>query len=160
VHRRVRRAEALAVFHLARQCRRRASDHPGPDTAPELYHLNTCEGELELDGFAQYDLIDASGTTIATGRKQNIFPIDLSSNCINSGPATDYFPDEGISPGWSDVYVAETPCQWLDTTDAPDGRYTLRITVDVNHLVDQDDVAPDTISVDLELTGDTLTVLH
>jgi hypothetical protein len=133
---------------------------PGPDTAPELYRLNTCEGELELDGFARYELVDATGTIIATGRKQSIFPIDLSSSCINGGPATDYFPDAGISSGWSDVYVAEIPCQWLDATDVPDGRYSLHISIDVNHIVDQDDVAPDTISVDVKLAGDHVTVLR
>ena len=131
----------------------------GPDTAPELYHFNECENEPELDGFAQYDLIDATGTTIAIGRKQSVFLIDVASNCIDGGPATNYLPDQGVSPGWGDVYVASTPCNWLDATDIPDGRYTLRVSVDVNHLIDQDDVLPDTASVNIALAGNTVTIL-
>lgn len=133
---------------------------PGPDTAPELYHLNTCENELELSGFADYALVDESGTTIAAGHKENVFPLDVQPLCVDAGTSNDYFPDTGISPGWADVYVSELQCQWLDATDVPDGRYTLRITIDVNHLVDQDDVHPDTVSIPLELRGDRVTILH
>lgn len=132
---------------------------PGVDTAPELYHFNECEGDFELDGFAKYDLIDAAGQTITASRKQSVFLIDVASNCIDGGRSTDYFPDTGISPGWGDVYLAGTPCQWLDTTDVPDGRYTLQVSVDVNHLIDQDDVRPDTVSLNIELSGDTVRVL-
>ena len=48
----------------------------------------------------------------------------------------------------------------MDTTEVPDGRYTLRISVDVNHILDQADVHPDTISIDLELAGDHVTVVR
>jgi hypothetical protein len=132
---------------------------PGVDTAPELYHLNACEDEFELDGFSQFDLIDPTGATATVGRKQAIFLVDLASNCINAGPATDYFPDQGVTPGWGDVYDARTRCQWLDVTDVPDGRYTLRISIDVDHLVDQDDALPDSASIDIELAGSSVTVL-
>jgi hypothetical protein len=134
---------------------------PGVDTAPELYHLNACEDEFEfeLDGFSQFDLIDPTGATTTVGRKQSIFLVDFASNCINAGPSTDYLPDQGVTPGWGDVYDASTRCQWLDVTDVPDGRYTLRISIDVNRLIDQDDVLPDTASIDIELAGSTVTVL-
>lgn len=133
---------------------------PGPDAAPELYHLNTCEGELELDGFASYELIDASGGTVATGRKQSVEFLDSQAMCLNAAPSQDYFPDSGISPGWGDIYSSQQFCQWLDATDVPDGRYTLRISVDINHILDQADVHPDTVSVEVELVGDHVTVVR
>jgi hypothetical protein len=34
----------------------------------------------------------------------------------------------------------------------------LRVSVDINHIIDQDDVSPDTVSVDVELADDTVTV--
>lgn len=132
---------------------------PGPDRAPELYRFDGCEGEPELEDFARFDLIDATGATLSIGRKQAIFLVDIAPNCINAGPATDFGLDMGISPGWGDVYVADTPCQWLDATDVPDGRYTLRVSVDTKHLIDQDDVRPDTASIHLELRGTAVTVL-
>ena len=30
-----------------------------------------------------------------------------------------FFPNPGNSPGWSDVYEAGIPCQWIDVTDYP-----------------------------------------
>jgi hypothetical protein len=65
-----------------------------------------------------------------------------------------------LSPGWGDVYVSTTPCNWLDATDVPDGRCTLRIAIDTKDIVDQDNTLPDTASVEIELAGNTVTVLR
>jgi hypothetical protein len=131
---------------------------PGPDTAPELYHEN-CDGDLELSDFAVFELLDPTGTTVTVGRKQSFFLVDVNPVCLGGAPETVYFPDRGVSPGWADVYTADVDCQWLDVTDVPDGRYTLRVTVDTQHLVDQDDVLPDTASVDIELAGDRVSTI-
>jgi hypothetical protein len=89
-----------------------------------------------------------------------VFPLDIQPLCADADVSHDYSPDIGISPGWADVYVSELQCQWLDATDVPDGHYTLRVTIDVNHLVDQDDVHPDTVVIPLELRGDHVRVVH
>jgi len=133
---------------------------PDSDTAPELYHFNECEGVFELDNFSQYELIDRHGSRIAAARKQSVFLVDIAPNCINAGPATLALPGQRLSPGWGDVYVADTPCNWLDATDVPDGRYTLRVSIDTQHIVDQEPVLPDTASVEIKLAGNTVTVLR
>jgi Lysyl oxidase/FG-GAP-like repeat/FG-GAP repeat len=133
---------------------------PSPDDAPDLYHISTCDGEPELSEFSAYELTDASGATIAAGRKQSVFLVDIAPNCIDAAPAQLYLPAQGLSPGWGDVYISSTPCNWLDVTDVADGRYTLRVAVDTHHIIDQDNALPDNAEIHLELTGNSVTILH
>lgn len=132
---------------------------PGPETAPYLYHLDECHGHHHLTDFARYELRDGAGGVIAVGRKQGFFLVDIAPYCADGAPGADYYPDQGISPGWSDVYVASIACQWLDITDIPDGDYTLRLEVDSFGLVEQDDVLPDTAAVRLQLQDDAVRAL-
>ena len=133
---------------------------PSPDDAPDLYHISTCDGEPELSEFSAYELTDASGATIAAGRKQSVFLVDIAPNCIDAASATLYLPAQGLSPGWGDVYISSTPCNWLDVTDVPDGQYTLHVAVDTKHIIDQDNVLPDNAEIRLELTDNSVTILH
>lgn len=132
---------------------------PGPETAPELYHFDECHGHDHLEDFARYQLLDDAGAVVAVGRKQGFFLIDSQPVCSDADGAADYFPDQGISPGWADVYVSSIPCQWLDVTDVPSGDYTLEVTADARHLVEQDDVASDTARVRVRLGADRVDVL-
>jgi hypothetical protein len=131
---------------------------PGPETAPHLYHYDACHDHHHLDSFAAYELRRGS-STVAVGRKQGFFLVDVAPYCSNDHASGDFFPDQGISAGWADIYEASLPCQWLDVTDVPDGRYTLRVGADTLHLVDQDDRLPDTAEVDLVLSGDRVRVV-
>lgn len=131
---------------------------PGPETAPELYVFDECHGHDHLTDFATYDLVGESGS-VAAGRKQGWFMIDSVPLCSDGPASGDYFPDQGVSPGWADVYPSSIPCQWIDVTDVPDGIYTLRVTADTNHLIEQDDVFPDTAVVRLELRHDRVRVI-
>jgi hypothetical protein len=132
---------------------------PGPESAPHLYHFDACHGHDHLSDFARYELRRPDGDVIAVGRKQGFFLVDNAPYCANSAPAGDFFPDQWISAGWADVYVASIPCQWLDVTDVPDGKYTLRVGVDTLGLVEQDDLLPDTVSVRVQLHGGFVRVL-
>jgi hypothetical protein len=132
---------------------------PGPETAPELYHFDECHGHDHLADFARYQLLDDDGNLVATGRKQGFFMIDIAPYCSDGEPRTDYFPDQGISPGWSDVYVASIPCQWIDVTGVPDGTYTLEVTADTQHIVEQADVLSDTATIRVQLSSDRATVV-
>ena len=132
---------------------------PGPETAPELYQFDECHGHDHLADFARYELLDASGAVVAAGRKQGFFLVDIAPYCTDGPAPADYYPDQGISPGWSDVYVASLPCQWLDVTGVPDGLYTLEVEADTNSLVDQDDVFSDVARVRVRIKGDRVDVL-
>ncbi|RKH40353.1 lysyl oxidase family protein [Corallococcus sicarius] len=132
---------------------------PSPEERPDLFVYDACHLHDHLKDFAGYALKDASGTTTAVGRKQGFYMVDYTQYCADGGPFTWYDPRTGISPGWSDVYTADTACQWLDVTGTPDGEYTVRVGVDENHIVDEADVLPNEVTVKVRLTGDTVTVL-
>ncbi|RKH69118.1 lysyl oxidase family protein [Corallococcus aberystwythensis] len=132
---------------------------PSPEERPDLFVYDECHDHHHLTNFAGYDLKDAEGNTMSLGRKQGFYMIDFTQYCADGQPYGWYDPGTGISPGWSDVYAADLPCQWLDVTDTPDGEYTVRVGVDENHIVDEADVLPNEVNVKVRLTGDTVTVL-
>jgi hypothetical protein len=132
---------------------------PGPEEAPELYHFDECHGHDHLDQFARYELRDNQGTVVTTGRKQGFFLFDVQPQCIDAGEPADFYPSQGISPGWSDVYIASLPCQWIDITGMPDGHYVLYVGADEQHIVDQDDAQPDFAEVRLKIEGSSVKVL-
>ncbi|MHA7627209.1 lysyl oxidase family protein [Corallococcus sp. M7] len=132
---------------------------PSPEERPDLFVYDECHDHHHLTNFAGYDLKDASGNSLSVGRKQGFYMIDFTQHCADGTPFSVYDPGTGISPGWSDVYTADLPCQWLDVTDTPDGEYTVRVGVDENHIVDEADTLPNEVTVKVRLTGDTVTVL-
>jgi hypothetical protein len=132
---------------------------PSPEERPDLFVYDECHDHHHLTNFAGYDLKDASGRSLSVGRKQGFYMIDFTQQCADGTPFAAYDPGTGISPGWSDVYTADLPCQWLDVTDTPDGEYTVRVGVDENHIVDEADALPNEVTVKVRLTGDTVTVL-
>ncbi|WP_375755707.1 lysyl oxidase family protein [Corallococcus exercitus] len=132
---------------------------PSPEERPDLFVYDACHQHDHLVNFAAYDLKDASGHTTSVGRKQGFYMIDFTQYCADGSALSWYDPGTGISPGWSDVYTADTACQWLDVTDTPDGEYTVRVGVDENHIIDELDALPNEATVKVRLKGDTVTVL-
>ncbi|RKH69117.1 lysyl oxidase family protein [Corallococcus aberystwythensis] len=132
---------------------------PSPEERPDLFVYDECHEHHHLVDFAGYDLKDASGTSLAVGRKQGFYMIDYTQYCADGTQFAWYDPGTGISPGWSDVYTADTACQWLDVTDTPDGDYTVRVGVDEKHIIDELDALPNEATVKVRLKGDTVTVL-
>jgi hemolysin type calcium-binding protein/lysyl oxidase len=71
----------------------------------------------------------------------------------------------GLSRGWGDTYGASTVGQYLDITGLADGRYRLRITADgasadgSDRFLESDETNNSTWA-DLQITGDTVTVLQ
>lgn len=132
---------------------------PSVDIAPEIYEFDQCHGHDHLKGFASYELLDAQGQAVRVGRKQGYYITDVQSYCSDAAaPEIDYYPYLGISPGWSDVYVAALPCQWIDITGVPDGAYTVRVAINANALIDEDNVLPNNADVRVQITGDQVTV--
>lgn len=133
---------------------------PGPDQRPDLYQFDVCHQHDHLVGFASYELLDAQNTVVAVGRKQGFFLVDLVPYCGDAPePNVNTDGSMGISPGWADVYTADYPCQWLDITGLPDGTYTLRVGVDKNDIIDEDDVRPNSVEVKVKLSGGSAEVL-
>ena len=70
----------------------------------------------------------------------------------------------GLSRGWGDTYGANTVGQYLDVTGLADGRYRLRVTADGDSADGSDrflesDETNNSTWADLQITGDTVTVL-
>ncbi len=104
----------------------------GDPTATEndgIFQLSSCHGHYHLIGFASYELLNASGTTILTGRKQAFCLEDYTKVVSTAAPAKYTCSNQGIQVGWSDVYSSYLDCQWLDVTDIPAGNYRLKVTV-------------------------------
>lgn len=103
---------------------------PPPATRPDLFQFSPCHEHYHYQGFARYELLDADGTVLLTGRKQAYCMEDTRQ--VLQGPdigcSKIYSCDEqSIQAGWSDLYGNALDCQWLDVTGIAPGDYRLRV---------------------------------
>ncbi|HWM87350.1 MAG TPA: lysyl oxidase family protein [Kofleriaceae bacterium] len=130
---------------------------PGPEEAPELYQFDECHQHDHLIDFSNYRMVGRDGTEVL-GHKQGYFLVDMAPYCAESAASVDTFPSMGISAGWSDVYIANYDCQWIDITGVPDGTYDLRVSVDDADLIAEGDEHPNEVSVTVQIAGDQVSV--
>ncbi|MEM6993886.1 MAG: lysyl oxidase family protein, partial [Myxococcota bacterium] len=118
-----------------------ADFHVGsPMSNPELFTFSACQGTDLFTDYAAYRLLDDEGNEVGTGHKSAFALIDLVPWAKDAGPAQYGFGAEmGISVGWSDVYDAGLPCQWVDITDVPAGDYTLELDINGDEVVLESD---------------------
>lgn len=96
--------------------------HAGDVASYEL-RRSTPWGELVAqNGKISYCLVDHSPLPGYTGRYRP--PVFL--NCKAA--------DQGMTPGWVDIYESHLHDQWIDVTEVPDGVYYLVIKGDPHHL--------------------------
>lgn len=92
-----------------------------------------CHEHYHFLGYAEYHLVDAGGTDVATGHKQAFCLLDSDEYVTDDPSVSDNAlyncAYQGIQRGWADVYTATLPCQWIDVTDVPPGDYTLVIRI-------------------------------
>ncbi|XXF80792.1 lysyl oxidase family protein [Myxococcaceae bacterium GXIMD 01537] len=127
---------------------------PPFEERPDLYEYDACHRHEHLIGFASYELIDSKNAVVSVGRKQGFYLTDITPLCGDAGPA--YVAEDNaqtISPGWADVYTADYACQWLDITDVADGEYTLRVGVNANNLVEEQNGHPNSVDVRIKIAG-------
>ncbi|MFY1826539.1 lysyl oxidase family protein [Myxococcus fulvus] len=136
----------------------KAAIFPPVEENPDMYVFDECHGHYHLANFAAYELRDAQGKEVMSGRKQGYALVDVQSYCSDAEP-WNYYEPMGISAGWADIYTLDVPCQWVDVTDVPDGTYTFQVSVDTRDIVDEGTVHPNTVSFPVRLEGDTVTVL-
>jgi hypothetical protein len=113
---------------------------PPPADRPDLFQFSPCHGHFHFDGFAEYALLDLEGEVVVPGRKQAYCMEDTVQ--VLEGPNVPcnklYSCDEqGIQPGWSDLYGNALDCQWLDITDVEPGDYQLTVTVNPNRAFEE-----------------------
>lgn len=132
---------------------------PGWDERPDLYIWDECHGHDHLTNFAQYALRDAQGNEVVEGRKQGFYLIDYQRQCDDAAPYHLSLDRMSISAGWTDIYVADIPCQWIDITDLTDGTYSLRVGVDEQDIIEEADVLPNEAILNVRIQGDSVTVV-
>jgi len=136
-----------------------AATVPNVQERPDLYEFDVCHRHDHLVNFARYTLRDSRGAEAVAGRKQGFYLVDYHRQCSDAAPYFLYGVRMGISPGWSDIYMADIPCQWIDITGLKDGRYTLRVGVDEQDIIEEADVLPNASELDLLILGDSVSVL-
>jgi hypothetical protein len=118
------------------------------------FEFHPSHGHIHFEGFATYNLREVNrdgsvGDIVASGGKTSFclinlrhpFP-DLTGQAqIADGRGGDSCGQiQGISVGYSDVYPASLPDQWIDVTNVASGSYWLEVISDPdNNLVENDE---------------------
>ena len=102
----------------------------GDPSTNSLFHYATCHGHYHFEEFAQYDLLDTNGVSVASGHKVGFCLEDVHSFATNANPQVKFDCNfQGIQRGWADVYSEGLPCQYIDVTDVIPGDYILKLGV-------------------------------
>ena len=121
-----------------------------PSLSP-LFVFSACHRHFHFSGYALYELLDASGATVLTGRKQAFCLEDFLPWDPGAGAAQFTCGNQGISVGWQDIYASHLDCQWLDVTGVPRGQYQLRVTINPDLLLTESDYGNNVATVPVKI---------
>jgi hypothetical protein len=114
----------------------------------EMFGWSECHQHHHVKDYASYELLDGSGVVL-TARKQ-AFCLEDGERIQPGIPATGYTcANQGITRGWADVYSRYLPCQWIDVTDLPSGKYTVRVVVNPKRILTESNYDNNTFTVDV-----------
>jgi len=112
-----------------------------PSPSNPLYSWSECHEHYHFEGYAAYYLIDSEGAVVAPGHKQAFCLLDWHRVDMDDPTVADdskyHCAYQGIQRGWSDVYAADLPCQFVDITGVPDGDYTLRVELNTERNLEE-----------------------
>lgn len=147
------------------------SDGTTRERAAETYEFHPTHAHFHYSGFAQTLLwrSNPSGdrlgsAALRTGRKNGFCVFD-SDRVLSDAPTAQYSSDtcrvgieprNGVTPGWSDVYTASLPGQYVEVSGVPDGFYLLESRADPDNTVVEVDETNNHVAVLLRLEGDTV----
>jgi hypothetical protein len=95
-----------------------------------LFKYSPCHKHYHFQSFADYRLLDQNGKEVAFGHKQAFCLEDSEPVTMPpTGDAKYTCKFQGVQAGWADVYASQLPCQWVDVTGVPPGKYTLRVAI-------------------------------
>ena len=124
-----------------------------PEETPG-FEPSECHGHRHFEGYANYELVDATGSIIAAGHKQAFCLLDSYAVSPDAGPGRFHCEFQGITRGWADVYGAGLDCQWVDITDVPPGDYFLRLTVNGDRVIAESNYDNNTVEVPVTIGVD------
>jgi hypothetical protein len=119
-----------------------------PSSTPG-FEFAQCHGHFHFNGYARYELVDATGAIVAVGHKQAFCLLDSIPIGLPGAPTEGRFHCgfQGLTRGFADIYDNGLDCQWVDITDVPDGDYLLRISINPDHVIPESNFDNNTIEV-------------
>jgi Lysyl oxidase len=106
----------------------------GPRENNPLFEYSSCRQRYLFKDFVDQSLRGLDGSMVVEGHKQSfcLFGMEPNWDAPPAPPGT--APPAAVTcnelpAGWSDVYGVDSPCQWIDVTDVPEGDYVLRVAV-------------------------------
>lgn len=109
-----------------------------PADNADRFEYSACHDHYHFNGYAAYELRGAGDSVVARGHKQAFCLMDTSP--YPDGPDTGLHyvcENQGIQRGWQDVYGSYLDCQWVDVTDVAPGAYSLVVSVNTNHQLNE-----------------------
>jgi hypothetical protein len=135
----------------------------GDPTESEDFVWDECHGHYHFTEYARYDLRDlATGEVLPIGAKAGFCVMDLGvyDEEISGGSCEWYHcGNQGISSGCYDIYHNSLQCQWIDVTDMADGDYEIIVTTNPVGLIPELDLSNNTATVQVNMSGDEITLL-
>lgn len=113
-------------------------------------HFDACHAHYHLGRSMAYELLDATGTSVASGRKQGFCLMDTARVSGRDAGSFDC-GNQGLTAGWEDLYDRALDCQWIDVTDVAAGSYTLRITANPDSVFEDSNAFNNQASVSVTL---------
>jgi hypothetical protein len=137
-----------------------------PAQNPDWFQWGSCHGHWHLADYADYRLWTTDGYQawsharaahpnatakqifdtypeivpgMVNGHKQGFCVIDLAQKQPFSPSHYWSCNNQGLSPGWEDIYHWNLDGQWVDVTDLPGGFYVLEIEVNADRLFEESD---------------------
>jgi hypothetical protein len=130
-----------------------------PVAGNPLWEFDACHEHFHFEGYARYDLVEASsGNVLPIGNKNGFCLRDLD-NWSNPSCATYDCDYQGISAGCADVYTPDLDCQWVDITDVAPGTYQLVVTVNTERSIREQSFENNSATVSIEISADTVRVV-
>ncbi len=100
---------------------------PTADEKPLQFQWSTCHGHFHYDGFGTFNLYDfETKKVLSRGSKMGYCLEDISQLTFGEHISCNKVYDcnnQGMSPGWGDLYTNVLDCQWLDVTDVPHSKW-------------------------------------
>lgn len=93
-----------------------------------------------------------TGVELIAGRKEAFCWLDTQR--ISGGRAMQFFDcnvKQGLTAGWSDIYIRGTDCQWIEIDALPPGNYQLSITVNAAQVISEEDYTNNSATVKVHI---------
>ena len=103
----------------------------------DLFIYSPCHGHYHILGFTNYQLLNLDRSVAAQGHKQ-AFCLEDDLRYTNDVASHGYTClNQGITPGWADLYYKQLSGQWIDITGIPEGDYIAHVEINAAGSFDE-----------------------